>query len=69
MADKQRQLRGLGPKYGATLRKRYSAVQRTLKARRACPKCGSWSFRRTAIGIWECGKCGYKVAGGAYSPD
>ncbi|MGC8555656.1 MAG: transposase [Conexivisphaera sp.] len=66
---KERPLRGLGPKYGATLRKRYSAVWRLLKSKRSCPKCGSPRFVRVANGIWECRKCGYKVAGGAYSPE
>ncbi|BBE41579.1 transposase [Conexivisphaera calida] len=66
---KQKPLKGLGPKYGATLRKRYSAIQRVLKAKRACPRCGSHTFRRVAVGIWECERCGYKVAGGAYSPE
>lgn len=60
-------LKGLGPKYGSSLRKRYSRVWRVLKAKRQCPKCGSFRFKRVAVGIWECGKCGYKVAGGAYN--
>lgn len=64
--SKQKVLRGLGPKYGATVRKRYSAAWFTLKAERRCPKCGHMTLRRTANGIWECDRCGYKVAGGAY---
>lgn len=59
-------LKGLGAKFGATLRRRYTAVYRTLKMKRQCPKCGSIRFKRLVIGIWYCRKCNYKVAGGAY---
>ncbi|MCJ7478776.1 MAG: hypothetical protein MUP63_01200 [Candidatus Nanohaloarchaeota archaeon QJJ-7] len=34
-----------------------------------CPECGKGKLERTASGIWECGKCGNKIAGGAYEPD
>ncbi|MEM1524624.1 MAG: 50S ribosomal protein L37 [Nitrososphaerales archaeon] len=63
---KEGSLAGLGVKYGATLRKRYSKVFRILKSKRACPSCGSHKFKRVAIGIWECPNCNFKVAGGAY---
>ncbi|MCS7116462.1 MAG: 50S ribosomal protein L37 [Nitrososphaerota archaeon] len=59
-------LPGLGAKYGATLRKRYSKVIRLLKSKRRCPQCGSLRFKRIAIGIWGCPICNFKVAGGAY---
>jgi len=69
LVGKEKPIKGLGPKYGATLRKRYSTVWKTLKSERMCPKCGSKRFTRVATGIWECQRCGYKVAGGAYSPE
>ena len=59
-------LRGLGQKYGGTLRKRYARVFRTLKAARACPSCSSMKLRREASGIWTCKSCGFSIAGGAY---
>ncbi|MCS4537399.1 MAG: 50S ribosomal protein L37 [Thaumarchaeota archaeon] len=59
-------LKGLGQKYGGSLRKRYSRVYRQLKAKRACPRCSSLKFKRVAIGIWNCSSCNYKVADGAY---
>jgi large subunit ribosomal protein L37Ae len=59
-------LKGLGAKYGATLRRRYSKIFFILKKRRTCPMCGSTRFKREAIGIWKCNKCNYKIAGGAY---
>ncbi|MDG6929220.1 MAG: 50S ribosomal protein L37 [Nitrososphaerota archaeon] len=66
-AKSDRPLAGLGNKYGATVRKRYSRVVRELKAKRVCRSCGSASFSRKAVGVWRCRKCGYTVAGGAYS--
>ena len=61
-------LKGLGQKYGGTLRKRYARIYRTLKTARECPSCSSMKLRRSASGIWRCNSCGYTVAGGAYSP-
>lgn len=66
MRKKRAPLKGLGPKYGSTLRKRYTRAFKLLKAKRTCPSCGSPRFRRAAIGIWVCPKCGLKIAGGAY---
>ena len=62
-------LRGHGIKYGATVRKRYGKVYRTLHIKRRCPSCGSLRFGRLAAGIWACPKCSFKVAGGAYDVD
>jgi large subunit ribosomal protein L37Ae len=59
-------LRGLGQKYGGTLRKRYARIYRLQKAARECPSCSSMRLRRKASGIWRCLSCGYVVAGGAY---
>ncbi|HKW04850.1 MAG TPA: transposase [Nitrososphaerales archaeon] len=60
-------LKGLGAKYGSTVRKRYSRVMRTLKKTRRCPSCGSTRFRRQSAGIWQCRTCRYTVAGEAYN--
>ncbi|MDP9197259.1 MAG: 50S ribosomal protein L37 [Thermoproteota archaeon] len=62
-------LKGLGVKYGATVRKRYGVIYRTLKKKRRCPKCGSLHFGRIAVGIWQCPKCMHKLAAGAYDVD
>lgn len=66
MPKKDKALKGLGAKYGVTLRRKYTAAYRLLKMRRICPSCGSARFKRLAIGIWACRKCGLKVAGEAY---
>ena len=59
-------LRGLGAKYGGTLRKRYARIFRTLKMARECPSCSSMKLRRVASGIWKCKSCGFVMAGGAF---
>jgi len=64
---KKRVLKGLGAKYGSTIRKRYSNIYFKLKAKRQCNNCGSWSLKRLASGIWQCSSCGLKVAGDAYT--
>ncbi|MDG6921829.1 MAG: 50S ribosomal protein L37 [Nitrososphaerota archaeon] len=58
--------KGLGSKYGSTLRKRYSRIMGNLKRTRRCPSCGSPRFRRESVGIWSCNTCKFKVAGEAY---
>ncbi len=66
MPRSKENIRGLGAKYGGTLRKRYSRIFRTLKAARECPSCSRMKLRRTSSGIWKCKSCGYTIAGGAY---
>jgi large subunit ribosomal protein L37Ae len=63
---REEKVKGLGAKYGGTLRKRYSRVFRTLKRARQCPSCASKRLARTSSGIWKCKSCGYTVAGGAF---
>jgi large subunit ribosomal protein L37Ae len=66
LAKRKDTIKGLGAKYGGTLRKRHSRIFKTTKAARECPSCSSMKLRRTASGIWTCNSCGYTVAGGAY---
>jgi large subunit ribosomal protein L37Ae len=63
---RSKSLRGLGAKYGGTVRKRYSLVYRLLKAKKECPSCSALKLRRMSAGIWSCKSCGFTVAGGAY---
>ena len=60
--------RGLGPRYGATVRKRYIKVVTELKKPHKCPNCGFVRVHRESVGIWKCGKCSYTYSGGAYTP-
>ncbi len=57
-----------GARYGATLRKRYLQIEKSLRASYPCPKCGAIKVKRVSIGIWQCRKCNYTFAGGAYTP-
>jgi large subunit ribosomal protein L37Ae len=60
--------RGLGPRYGSTIRKRYVKVMSEMKKPHRCPSCGLPRVKRESVGIWTCRKCGYKFTGGAYTP-
>jgi len=60
--------RGLGARYGTTVRKRYIEVISGLKKAHTCPQCGSESVRRQSVGVWKCRKCGLTFTGGAYTP-
>ncbi len=60
--------RGLGPRYGSTLRKRVVKILSGMKKAHKCPQCDSESVRRKSVGIWSCRKCGFTFTGGAYVP-
>ncbi len=60
--------RGLGTRYGATVRKRYLKVVTEAKKTHKCPQCGSVAVKRKSVGVWNCRKCGLTFAGGAYTP-
>ena len=60
--------RGLGTRYGASLRKRYVKVVTETRKPHKCPQCGSVAVRRKSVGVWNCRKCGLTFAGGAYTP-
>jgi large subunit ribosomal protein L37Ae len=60
--------RGLGTRYGSTVRKRYVKVITELKKPHRCPQCGFMRVKRESVGVWKCSKCGYTFAGGAYTP-
>jgi len=60
--------RGLGTRYGATVRKRYIKVVTEMKKTHRCPQCGFPKVKRESIGIWKCKKCGFTFTGGAYTP-
>ena len=57
-----------GCRYGRFVRKRVNDLEKISRALHRCPKCDMESVARKGTGIWECRKCGYKFAGGAYQP-
>jgi len=57
-----------GPRYGMKIRKLTLEIERKLRQKYKCPKCGAERVKRVSTGIWQCKKCGVKFAGGAYSP-
>ncbi len=57
-----------GARYGTVARKRYSTVITELRAAHECPQCHIAAVKRMSVGIWLCGRCGFKFAGGAYTP-
>jgi len=60
--------RGLGVRYGSTVRKRYSKVVTEMKKPHRCPQCGFPQVKRVSVGVWGCRKCGFTFTGGAYTP-
>jgi len=57
-----------GPRYGVRIRRRVQEIEKGLKVRHECPRCAAISVRRQSTGVWECRRCGYVFAGGAYRP-
>ena len=45
--------RGLGTRYGATIRKRYIKVLTEAKQTHKCPQCGAEAVKRESVGIWS----------------
>jgi len=67
-AKKVGSTRGLGVRYGSTVRKRYSKVVTEMKKPHRCPQCGFPRVKRVSVGVWGCRKCGFTFTGGAYTP-
>jgi len=57
-----------GARYGTVARKRYSTIITGLRAAHECPQCHISAVKRLSVGVWLCGRCGFKFAGGAYAP-
>lgn len=57
-----------GARYGTLARKRYVEIVSQMRLKHKCPKCHRKAVKRESVGIWACRKCGFKFAGGAYTP-
>lgn len=58
-----------GARYGRVARRRVKEIEADTNADHECPDCGEARVERTGTGMWECSKCGYAFAGGAYRPE
>jgi large subunit ribosomal protein L37Ae len=43
-------------------------VEHRLRQKYKCPSCGAPKVKRVGTSLWQCGRCGVKFAGAAYSP-
>jgi len=57
-----------GARYGTLARRQYVDIVTGMRRKHECPRCKFRTVKRRSVGIWLCRKCGYKFAGGAYSP-
>ncbi len=57
-----------GARYGTLARRQYVDIVTGMRRKHECPRCKFRTVKRASVGIWLCRKCGYKFAGGAYSP-
>lgn len=59
---------GFGARYGTVGRRQYNEIIFGLRTRHECPRCKFKTVKRWSVGVWFCRKCGYRFAGGAYTP-
>lgn len=57
-----------GARYGRGLKVTVKKIEEKQRMIYVCPSCKKKSLKRQSAGIWVCGKCNAKFAGGAYSP-
>ena len=59
---------GFGARYGTVARRQYVEIVTGLRSKHECPRCKFRTVKRFSVGVWHCRKCGFKFAGGAYTP-
>jgi len=57
-----------GARYGRVARRRVAEIEADTNRDHTCPECGADAVSRAGTGIWACGSCDHKFAGGAYRP-
>lgn len=55
-----------GARYGRTIRKKVTGIEKRQKAYFKCPYCSAVKVKRVASGIWQCRKCKNKFTGRSY---
>lgn len=58
-----------GARYGATMKKEMNKIIKAQKTKYTCPECQKKTLKRISSGVWECTKCGAKIAGKAFTPN
>lgn len=58
-----------GARYGRVARRRVSEIEADMNDDHTCPECGEARVDRQGTGIWQCGNCDYRFAGGTYRPE
>ncbi len=53
---------------GTSVRKQWTRITMAKRSKHKCPRCSIPAVKRDSVGVWECSKCGYRFAGGAYMP-
>ncbi len=62
---KKRTVRGVGARYGKTVRSKYAKVEAKQRKKQECPFCKK-TAKKAAKGIWECKGCKKRFASGTY---
>jgi len=57
-----------GARYGLKIRRSIIKIEQEQRKKYVCEKCGKKAVKRIGSGIWQCKSCGYKFAGGCYTP-
>lgn len=57
-----------GPRYGIRIRRRLQEVESLKQEKHPCPQCLTGVLKRVSTSIFECRKCGVKIASSAYYP-
>jgi len=58
-----------GSRYGKGIRDRIVGIETKQRTLHVCPGCGFKRVKRITTGLYRCKKCGFKFAGGSYTPD
>jgi len=56
-----------GTRYGSSHRKVIRKLEIAQHSKYECSFCGKQVVKRHSAGIWDCKKCGVRMAGGAWS--
>mmetsp|Transcript_15676 Transcript_15676/g.23621 ORF Transcript_15676/g.23621 Transcript_15676/m.23621 type:complete len:85 (+) Transcript_15676:21-275(+) len=55
-----------GPRYGATVRKKYLKISITKRKRHFCKICHKIKMKWFQVGLWKCKNCNVLTSGAAY---